>query len=115
MKPIHHCQRCVREHGTACCGACPCPIDGADITVHALELYCPIGLFKMGLGDRLARLFHFTGIRRAFLWAIWILSGRPNKEVQCGCKLRQLALNTRWARVKEAARRLWGWLRAGSQ
>lgn len=75
----HHSQR-------QCKGKCACTIDGKDIMEHIAERYCPIGRYKLGLGDVVARITHATGIQA--------LTRKMKGKRGCGgCKKRQLRLN----------------------
>lgn len=85
MNLIAVCSRC-KHSARNCRGACPCTIDGVDILKHAEERYCPIGRYKLGLGDIIAKLTHATGIQK-FVKAV------TRKKSCGGCKARQMAMN----------------------
>lgn len=85
MSLVVICHSCPdRQRG--CAGPCACTLDGADIREHANQRYCPAGRYKLGIGDAIARITHATGIRKV----VKVLArGKP-----CGCKERQLRLNS---------------------
>lgn len=79
------CATC-KHSARKCSGPCPCTIDGADIMQHAQERYCPLGKYKLGLGDVIAIITHRTGIQ-------WLLRKISRKPTCGGCKGRQIKLN----------------------
>lgn len=91
-KPIHVCHRCLTAEQRV--GKdWRCPNDGEPITHHAAEKYCPLGKYRVGPGDVLARIFYRTGIRR--IVARWsIITGK-----QCDCKGTQIAINNSWEKL----------------
>jgi len=62
-----------------------CGIDWKPQKEHIEQRYCPLGRYRLGLGDVIAMITHRTGIQ-------WVLrkirQGKP-----CGCKARQVKLN----------------------
>lgn len=85
MNLIGVCSVCDKSQ-RGCKGPCACTIDGKDIMQHAAERYCPLGKYRLGLGDVVARITHATGIQAVMR--------RLTKKKPCGgCKKRQLALN----------------------
>ncbi len=81
---IPFCHHCLNRQQECDGGMCTCTIDGKDIADHANEGYCPIGNFRIGLGDFLARLFHRTGVKAV----VNTVTGG-----NCGCKKRQMDWN----------------------
>lgn len=101
MRLVATCSKCPHSSRN-CRGPCPCTIDGADIIQHAQERYCPLGKYRLGLGDIIAMLIHWTGLRPYAVAmmtdirlanCIWQASERSCEAVTCGCKEKQLALN----------------------
>ena len=85
MTLIQICQGCDKSSRN-CNGPCPCTIDGQDILRHAQERYCPLGKYRLGLGDIIAIITHRTGIQ-------WLLRKIRRKPTCGGCKGRQIKLN----------------------
>lgn len=93
---IHICHRCTRRQ-RPCAGRCVCLVDGQDVLEHAATAYCPLGRYRLGMGDLLARGLHVTRLARlAVLWRE--MTGR-----ECRCGQRQGELNGRWAGM-------WQWI-----
>lgn len=93
---IFKCHKCERRNGSFC------GIDKAIISEHASERYCPLGKYKLGLGDVIAMLIHWTGLRPYAVTmmtdirlanCIWQASEQSCEAVTCGCKETQIKLN----------------------
>jgi hypothetical protein len=93
------CHRCPHVQPPPYSGKCACTIDGRDILDHAKDRYCPLGRFRLGLGDWIARVLTATGLRPllarmaldiALCNAPWLADGQ---QPTCGCAERQTALN----------------------
>ena len=91
------CHRCPHRQ-RPCSGPCACNLDTAkrDIILIARDHTCPIGAYPMkGLGDVLAWLFHWTGLR-------W-LRGRFARPCKCTEKHRKLNGLSEWVVERLAA------------
>ncbi len=96
---LSKCHRCPHRSPPPYAGVCLClhdPKNPVDIIERSASRYCPAGKFKLGLGDLIARVLHFTRLNRL----------KPRKH--CGCKDRQLWLNrvSQWSVTKWKALRL---------
>lgn len=91
------CNAC--EHAPKrCAGKAVCGIDGIDLIEHAEQGYCPIGKYKLGMGDRIASALYRTRIAPLYKRVRKLVTKKP-----CGCPKRQKRWN-RWFPTKKAAR-----------
>lgn len=93
------CRACPHRQ-RKCAGRCPCKIDGVDSSKHAEERYCPLGKYRLGFGDWIARLLEWLKVRKLAAKMMGQVAEcnrcwqrDPDAEAICGCKERQLAAN----------------------